>query len=246
MSGTYWKLVNDVIFKSDVILLILDARMPESTVNPEIVNKVKAKGKKLIYVLNKCDLIEKSVSEKLKGKFQPSVFISAKKHYGGTILRSKIMSMTKGEKCVVGVLGYPNVGKSSIINMLKGKGATGVAPISGYTKALQKVKASNKIMLYDTPGVIPYREKDDYKQSIIGTINFDMVKDPEGVVSEIMMASPGIVEKYYDVEPREDPLETLERIAIKKNRVLKGGKADTLTVSRMILKDWQFGKIEIK
>lgn len=240
----YWKIVNDVIERSDILLLVLDARMPQFTRNIEIEKKVSYKGKKILYVINKCDLIDIELSKKIKKTLSPSVFVSGKKHFGTNLLREQIMRLSKGENCIVGVLGYPNVGKSSVINMLKGKTSASVSPTSGHTKAVQKIRASGKIVLLDTPGVIPFMEKDIIKQTLIGTINFDKVKDPELIVLGMIENLDGRIEDYYGIEKNEDPEIVLENLAKQRNKILKGNIPDTFTMSRIILKDWQQGKIK--
>ena len=74
----YWKIVNRVIHDSDIILLVLDSRLPHLTRNIEIENKVKKAQKNIIYVINKCDLIEKKLSDQLKKEINQSVFVSGK------------------------------------------------------------------------------------------------------------------------------------------------------------------------
>jgi len=246
---TFWNMVNDVISDADILLLVLDSRMALGTRNLEIEDKVASKGKPLIYVLNKCDLVDKHVVEQYKRKLPNSVFISAKLHLGTTKLREKIL-MTASRlnlhaKVRVGVLGYPNVGKSSLINALKGKSAAKTSLISGYTKHIQKVRAS-KIILLDTPGVIPYKENNDFKHNIIGTIDFSKEKDPDIVAVNLMNVFPGIIEQHYDVPEINDKEQTLVNIAEKRNMVKKGSKPDVIRAAKMILKDWQTGDISEK
>jgi ribosome biogenesis GTPase A len=246
---TFWGMVNRVINDADILLLVLDSRMAQETRNLEIENKVKASGKPLIYVLNKCDLVDKHVVEQYKRTIPNSIFISATKHLGTVKLREKIQiaaSRLKLDSNVkVGVLGYPNVGKSSLINSLKGRSATKTSSISGYTKGIQKVRTSG-IILLDTPGVIPYLEKDQLKHNIIGTIDHNKEKDPDIVAMKLMTAFPGIIEQYYNVYVTDDLEKTLENIALKRKMIIKGSKPDIERVSKMILKDWQSGDITSK
>ncbi len=244
--ANFWKIVNNVIEESDVILLVLDARMPDETRNIEIEKKIQFKEKKMIYVINKCDLLEKSVIERYRRQYKPSVFVSSVKHYGSTILREKIMQLLRGEMGVVGVLGYPNVGKSSVINMLRGKGSAPVSSISGFTKGVQKVRISQKVMLLDTPGVIPFKEDNKEKQTLTGTVNFDKLPDPELAVLILIEKYPGKLEEYYGAEIGTDAEDSLEKITIAKKKLMKGGIPDVQTMSRRILKDWQQGKLAVE
>ena len=150
MKKNYWKIVNSVIDRSDILLLVLDARMPELTRNEEIESKVKLKNKKLIYVLNKCDLMPKEWLEDKKKIFKPAVFVSSTQHLGTTMLRNKILELTKKDYDItVGVLGYPNTGKSSVINALKGKSSARASSVSGYTRGVQMIRIDAKIMILE-------------------------------------------------------------------------------------------------
>ena len=246
--ASFWDIVNKVIGQADILLMVLDARMLDKTRNQEIEDKVKLSGKPLILVLNKCDLVDKVYLENYKKKTRfPCVFVSAKNHLGTTLLREKIgitasKNGIKGE-IKVGVLGYPNVGKSSIINALNGKAAAPVSSVSGYTKAVQNVSVGGKIMMIDTPGVIPYNEDDDKKHSMIGTIDHNREKDPDVVAINLMNEFPGLIEEFYNVDVFEEKEETLDAIAVKNHMFLKGKEPDTMRAARKILQDWQTGKI---
>ena len=87
-------------------------------------------------------------------------------------------------------------------------------------------------------------EKDDSKHAFIGTVDFNKVKDPDFVVMELMEKYPGEIESHYDVEATGDLEVSLESIAKKRNMLRKGGKSDVDRAARMILKDWQAGKIK--
>jgi len=247
----FWKAVNDVMRRSDVLLMILDARFIEQTRNPEIEQKVRRLGKPLIYVITKSDLVgDKKALESWKKRLRPSVFVSVRKHQGSLKLRDRIL--IEADRCCgkqyeiwVGVLGYPNVGKSSIINLMKGRHSASTSKLSGHTKSVQMIKADKRIMFLDTPGVIPYMEDDRIKHISIGAIDFSKARDPDLAASEFMRRFPGKIEAYYGVKasPEEDKQDTLEAIAMKKNVLKKGGLPDVIRASRMILHDFQTGKI---
>lgn len=245
--ANFWYLVNSVINDADIILLVLDSRLIDETRNSEIESKVRRLGKPLIYVMTKCDLVEKDELEEKKKELKTAVFISAKEHFGTTILRERIIIEAKRigikDKITVGVLGYPNVGKSSVINAMKGKKSAPSGNVAGVTKGLQKIKADNTLMFIDTPGVIPYQEKEYLKHQLTGTIDFNHAKDPDLAVFELMRRYPGRIEKFYDVSESEDGEETLENIAIRRKMLVRGGEPDIIRMARVILKDWQKGVI---
>lgn len=251
--ANFWKIVNEVIRKSDVLLLVMDSRIPQLTRNEEIENRIKRYGKKIIYVLNKCDLADKKALEELKDELGNCVFISTKEHWGIRKLREAIMRTGKSlakeagrEKIIAGVLGYPNTGKSSVINFLRGSAAAKTSPESGYTRGYQFVNAGNKILLIDTPGVISYSDKEEANNAIIGAKSFSSLKEPDLAAMELIRLLGGKVEKHYGVEPGIDECDTLDKIAVKNNRMRKGGKPDTLLMARIIMKDWQQGRINLR
>jgi len=240
------KIVNGVIKQADVLILLLDARLVEETRNPEIEKKVKFLGKPLIYVITKSDLIaSKKYVEKFKRTLNPCVFVSSKTYHGLKILREKIMAEGKRldkEVIKVGILGYPNVGKSSFINAMSGRRAAPTSMMSGYTRSMRKIK-DRKIMFLDTPGLIPYKEKSQIKHAIIGAIDFTKSKNPDLVIIQITEQFPGRIEKYYGVDVNADFEQTIRAIAVKKKVLMKGNIPDSERMYRLILKEWQNGKI---
>lgn len=240
----FWKVINEVIKDADIILEVLDARDIDETRNREIEDKVKREGKRLIYVFNKCDLVDIHLLKEKKKTLKPAIFISAKEFEGTKILREVILKNSGSLKVItVGILGYPNTGKSSLINALVGRSKASTSAESGHTKGKQLVRVSAKIRVIDTPGVIPYRENDMSKHGAIGAVDYAKVKHPEDVVSEILESHPGVVEDFYHVEKQDDPYDTIDLIAKKLLFLRKGGVPDVDKGSRAILKEWQFGNI---
>jgi len=243
--ANYWKLVNKLIGESDILLEVIDARMIDETRNIELEKKIEEAGKKFIFVINKADLADKKMLEKRKNELWPCVFVSALKYYGTAKLRELILRMAEKENVTVGVVGYPNTGKSSVINMLKGKASAGTSAHSGYTRGIQKIKVTNRIMMIDSPGVIPFKKDDETKLALIGSLNVAKLKNPDLDAITLIESLNGAVERYYNIEPGNDSEETLERIALKKGKLMKGGKPDIMLTARLVIQDWQRGKISI-
>jgi ribosome biogenesis GTPase A len=246
----FWKIVNRVIEESDVILEVIDARMPKKSRNEEIENKILKLNKKLIIVMNKCDLIDKKILDEQKKKIKHSVFVSTKEMLGTTILKKKILTLGAKEKITVGVVGYPNTGKSSIINAIAGRNKAKTSSHAGFTKGIQKVKASSRITLLDTPGVIPFKQNDELRETLIAAKNPSQLNDPEFIALEILKLTDekNILETYdikYDFIQELDD-EILEKIAIKKNLLQKGALPNTKDASIIIIKDWQKGILKSK
>lgn len=264
---SFWDVVNKVIDESDIVLEVLDARFPEETRNKEIENKLRRQHKKIIYILNKSDLIREKFSD-VKPNFEPYVFISAKNNLGTTKLRKilreianqkhfgveRVKELVKGAKIekkplYVGILGYPNTGKSSLINVLKHKKAALTSSTPGFTKGMQKIKIARDIYLIDTPGVFAYKEKTDEKHALINVKDYRKIKDPDIVAMDILHnayeKNPQAIEELYGVKAKKSPEETLESIAKKFNWLTKGGRPNIDQVSRKIIQDWQRGRLII-
>ncbi len=242
---SFWKHVNLVLQGAEIVIEVLDARMVEETRNKEIEDKITRLGKKIIYAITKSDLVDKQESESWKRRLNPCVFISGKDRTGTTILKKKILEISRGQNVIVGVVGYPNVGKSSLINALAGRHKTRTSTESGYTKGLQKVRVGPKITLLDTPGVFPNLEKDLLKHGKIGAIDYSKIKDPELAALQLINDEKKLVLSYYQVTDG-DPEQILEQIAIKHHRLRKGQEADLEATARLVLKDWQTGRINLK
>lgn len=241
------EVVKKIITESDIILEVLDARFPKETQNKEIENYIKSQGKKIIYVLNKSDLVES-----MKKSFLfPSIYISSKKRNGGRMLRDRIKieaKKIKKEQVIVGVIGYPNTGKSSLINLLIGKSSARISSEAGFTKGVQKLRLSPKIILLDSPGVIPNEEystteKSSKKHAEIGVKTYDKIKEPEIIVAELMKKYPKIIENFYNINANGDSEILLEEIGKRKRFFKKGGEINSDTAARFVLKDWQMGNI---
>ena len=172
------------------------------------------------------------------------MYISSTQKLGTTILLKKILELSRGEPVVIGVLGYPNVGKSSLINALAGKAKARTSSESGFTKGLQKVKVNNKITILDTPGVFPDKEKDNKKFGKTGAVDFGKIKDPEIVALTIIRDNKTLLEKHYNIKS-EDEEDFLEKLAIMFKKMSKGNTPNLEAASRLFLKDWQTGKIII-
>ncbi|XP_010574259.1 PREDICTED: nucleolar GTP-binding protein 2 isoform X2 [Haliaeetus leucocephalus] len=216
-SKRIWGELYKVIDSSDVVVQVLDARDPMGTRSPHVESYLKKEKhwKHLIFVLNKCDLV-------------PT---------WATLHSDK-------KQISVGFIGYPNVGKSSVINTLRSKKVCNVAPIAGETKVWQYITLMRRIFLIDCPGVV-YPSGDTETDIVLkGVVQVEKIKSPEDHISAVLeRAKPEYIRKTYKIDSWKDTEDFLEKLACRTGKLLKGGEPDLQTVSKMVLNDWQRGRI---
>ncbi len=254
----YPDLLVKVVNESDILIEVLDIRFVKEMRNPEAEAWIMKQKKPLILVFNKCDLLDKNeLGQKIVEleSLRPFLFISTKSRRGISVLRDAIKRETQKvgkEYTRVGVIGYPNTGKSSLVNVLVGKHSAGTGSEAGFTKGIQKLKLMQGVVLLDSPGVIPPKEYstiDKQKQSkdaMYGGRSSNKVKYPDDVVNEIMKKYPGLLEKHYNVKIKGDVEALLEEVGGKKGFKKKGGDVNEDMAARLILREWQEGKIKVK
>ena len=251
MRTGFMKHINDLVKQSDLVLEVLDARHPEKTRNPVLETLVKKNRRKLLLVINKADLVTKEEMEKKKQDISGSshiktIFISALERDGINMIRREISVLSEGRtNFTVGIIGYPNVGKSTLINVLAGKGRGRVATSrkAGLTRGISKVKISEGLYLIDSPGIIPFNE-DEFDLFLVESKNPNQLKDVEmSAVKLIQAYGKERIAKAYGIELEKlegkDEEEILDEIAIKNSFLLKGGKPDMLKAARELLEKYQ-------
>ncbi|KAI9762808.1 MAG: GTPase required for pre-60S ribosomal subunit nuclear export and maturation [Chaenotheca gracillima] len=255
-SKRIWNELYKVIDSSDVIVHVLDARDPLGTRCKSVEKHIKeeAPHKHLIFALNKCDLVPTGVAAawvRYLSKDYPTLAFHASitNSFGkGSLIQllRQFSSLHSDRKQVsVGFIGYPNTGKSSIINTLRKKKVCTVAPIPGETKVWQYITLMKRIYLIDCPGVVPPSNNDTDEDILLrGVVRVENVENPEQYIRTVLQrCKPHHIERTYEVGPFETPTEFLEILARKGGRLLKGGEADINAVAKMVLNDFLRGKI---
>ncbi|MCK5234826.1 MAG: 50S ribosome-binding GTPase [Candidatus Aenigmarchaeota archaeon] len=247
--GINWNCVIHTLKSSDLVLEIVDARAPFSTRSEKLEKVIEKLGKSLVIVMNKRDLAPENLVEESHKKILesvPCIFVSAKERRDIPHLRKMINVHTpKSDNIRVCVVGYPNTGKSSIINVLAGKHVAGVAPVPGHTRGEQWVRISSKVMLLDTPGVIPWDEDISIEK---GFGRPDKMKDIEDSVEDFIerlaKAKYSNIKELYGLSDEDLASgDVVGILAEKRGLLIKGGRPDLKRVSQRVVLDWNTGKI---
>jgi len=239
-----------VLSQANVIFEVVDARIPLETRNKVIEELVSNQNKKLFVIINKADLVPKEFAKKAKEEIQkeyPAVLFSAHKNIGKKELDRIIRDLSKEGKIIkIGVLGYPNVGKSSLINSLKKRKVATTSPKPGMTRGEKLIKLSKNVYLIDTPGIITLEFQEDLalKGSWIPEKLDQPVEVALKLIQKITDKRPEGIKETYGVEPEEDPLKTLEKIGQRLNYRTSGGLVDIERTAKKILWDWIKGNIK--
>ena len=244
----FMKRLYKVMDEADIIVEVLDARFPKETTN-RIIEEFATRNKKtLIRALNKSDLVSKKFLIKATKMFEKTIIISAKERTGINILKRTIKKGAK-EQNKVAFVGYPNTGKSSLINAISGRKSAPTSIKAGFTRGEQFIRISKEIMLIDSPGIISYGEMDEAELSLLGAKGFEQIKDiercAEHIATYIINANPKALSSKYNLTKTKEADEVIEDIAKEKGFLLKGGKPDVKRASRLVLEDWQKGKLNV-
>uniref|UniRef100_A0A7N6BCA2 Nucleolar GTP-binding protein 2 n=1 Tax=Anabas testudineus TaxID=64144 RepID=A0A7N6BCA2_ANATE len=254
-SKRIWGELYKVIDSSDVIIQVLDARDPMGTRSQSIETYMKKEKpwKHLIFVLNKCDLIPTWVTKRwvavLSKEYPTLAFHASLTNSFGKgsliqLLRQFGKLHTDKKQISVGFIGYPNVGKSSVINTLRSKKVCNVAPIAGETKVWQYITLMRRIFLIDCPGVVYPSEDSESDIVLKGVVQVEKIRNPEEHIGAVLeRAKPEYIQKTYRIPTWNSPEDFLEKLAFRTGKLLKGGEPDLTTVSKMVLNDWQRGRI---
>uniref|UniRef100_A0A8C7TJU8 Nucleolar GTP-binding protein 2 n=1 Tax=Oncorhynchus mykiss TaxID=8022 RepID=A0A8C7TJU8_ONCMY len=254
-SKRIWGELYKVIDSSDVIIQVLDARDPMGTRSQSIETYMRKEKpwKHLIFVLNKCDLIPTWVTKRwvavLSAEYPTLAFHASLTNSFGKgsliqLLRQFGKLHTDKKQISVGFIGYPNVGKSSVINTLRSKKVCNVAPLAGETKVWQYITLMRRIFLIDCPGVVYPSEDSESDIVLKGVVQVEKIRNPEEHIPAVLeRAKPEYIQKTYRIPTWSSPEDFLEKLAMRMGKLLKGGEPDLTCVSKMVLNDWQRGRI---
>lgn len=264
MAKTKKQIIEDIKL-IDVVIELLDARIPVSSQNPDI--KEIIRNKKKIIVLNKSDLANDFSTKEWKKYFEekgiPTIITDSNSGKGiGEVIRKiqELMKVELAEQAVKGrtgktirvmVLGIPNVGKSSFINRISNKVSAKVGNKPGVTTQKQWIRLTNNIELLDTPGVLwPKFESEEMglNLSYTGTIKDEILEKTEIAFYLLKFLIENYrtnVEERYKIQIEEDyrVMEIMEKIAKKRGAIKAGGIMDEEKIANILLEDFRTGKL---
>jgi len=271
-----------VVEHADVVLHVLDARDPLGSRARQVEEMVlKHASKRLVYVLNKVDLVPReAVADWLrylrrqqptvafkcatqteggqhlavrKGKAEDASAEALKK--SGSVGADTLLQLLKNysrleggvkKSLSVGVVGYPNVGKSSLINSLKRQKSVGVSAVAGFTRNMQEVALDKHVRLLDSPGIV-FDDSDAQEVLLRNCVDPDALADPLPAVQALLERTPApALMQLYAIpawDPADAPRSFLAHAARKKGKLLRGGVPDYAAAAKAVLKDWNSGKV---
>ncbi|KAF8268444.1 NUC091 domain-containing protein [Lactarius quietus] len=249
-----------VIDSSDVLLHILDARDPLGTLCESVLEYIRKEKahKQVVLVINKCDLVPNWVTARyiqhLTPRYPTIAFHASPNHSFGKgsliqLLRQFSRLHSDKKQISVGFIGYPNVGKSSVINTLKSGKVCRVAPVPGETKVWQYITLTRRIYLIDCPGIVPTSAQDSQTATVLkGVLRVEALSTPSEHVPELLARiKPLYLTRTYGLTPPEAGPWTaddfLDALARSKGRLLKGGEPDVEGAAKIVLSDWVRGRI---
>jgi len=247
----------------DLIIELVDARIPQSSRNPDIDEL--GKNKSRIVLLNKADLADPKVNEQWIAYYQEkgihAVEINAKSGQGlkkiqGVVEKACKEKIERDRKRGIlnrpvrtMVVGIPNVGKSTFINSYAGRACAKTGNKPGVTKGKQWIKLNKTLELLDTPGILWPKFEDratGMKLAFIGSMN-DEILFPEELAADFLNyvkdRYPDMVANHYQYENADDPYVCIERIAKNRRCLLKDEKPDTKKAAMILMDDFRNGRI---
>ncbi|KAG5120256.1 hypothetical protein JHK82_034676 [Glycine max] len=238
-----------------ILMQVLDARDPQGTRCYHLEKHLKenCKHKHMVLLLNKCDLVPAWATKgwlRVLSKEFPTLAFHANinKSFGKGSLLSVLRQFARLKRdkqaISVGFVGYPNVGKSSVINTLRTKNVCKVAPIPGETKVWQYITLTKRIFLIDCPGVVYHNNDSETDVVLKGVVRVTNLKDAADHIGEVLKrVKKEHLERAYKIKEWDDENDFLLQLCKSTGKLLKGGEPDLMTAAKMILHDWQRGRI---
>ena len=248
----------------DLIIELVDARVPLSSRNPDIDELGEHKAR--LILLNKADLAQEAWNDRWVAYFQDKGYsvlkINSKK--GGRMkpvleiieVACKEKKERDRKKGILNrpvramVVGIPNVGKSTFINAIAGKAATKTGNKPGVTKGKQWIRLNKSVELLDTPGILWPKFEDQQvglNLALIGSIKDELLNIEElalSLITFLLEYYPHVLNEKYGIEEAKDAVVALQEIAKSRHCLERGNELDLLKASRLLLDDFRNGRID--
>lgn len=247
----------------DVIIELVDSRVPLSSKNPDI--DTLANGKSRILLMNKYDLADKTVSDKWTQYYESKGYfvtpVNSKNGKGVKAVNDVIQKACKekierdrkrgilNRPIRAMIVGIPNVGKSTFINSFAGKACAKTGNKPGVTKGKQWIRLNKSVELLDTPGILWPKFEDQQvglNLAFIGSIKDELYNIYELsllLLDYLIKNYPNAVAEFYDIENSDSNNELLERIAIKRGCLKSGAEYDLDKAAKCLVDDFRNGRI---
>ena len=247
----------------DLIVELVDARIPLSSRNPDIDEL--GKNKSRLILLNKSDLADEKGNSQWEAYFKAQGFhvhkINARSGAGVKAINGLIQVACKekierdrrrgikNRPVRAMVVGMPNVGKSTFINTFAGKACTKTGNKPGVTKGKQWIRLNKNVELLDTPGILWPKFEDQevgVRLAVIGSIKDDILNLDElslSLIHYLREAYPGVLAERYQLEEKGSDVEVLEQVAKNRNCLLRGQELDYSKAAGILLDEFRSGKI---
>lgn len=247
----------------DLVIELVDARIPVSSRNPDIDELGKNKAR--LVLLNKSDLAEETQNDAWAEYFRQKGFsvvkVNSKKGGGiksiqGVIQEACKEKMERDRKRGIlnrpvraMVVGIPNVGKSTFINALAGKACAKTGNKPGVTKGKQWIRLNKNVELLDTPGILWPKFEDQtvgLRLAFIGSIKDEILNIEELAIELILFLKKnytGVLKEKYNIEETEDVYECLLNIAKNRHCLVRGNEHDTNKAAMLLIDDFRSGKL---
>ena len=257
------RMMQDDMKLIDVVIELVDARIPLSSKNPDIDQL--AKNKSRVILLNKYDLADPKYNEQWKAYFESKGYfvtlVNSKTGFGVKKVNEVVQEACKEKierdrkKGIINrpvramVVGIPNVGKSTFINSFAGKASAKTGNKPGVTKGKQWIRLSKNIELLDTPGILWPKFEDQkvgLRLAFIGSIREEILNILELSLELIKFLHEnyaGCLTARYNIEEIDDPVQILSSIAERRACRIRGGFLDLNKAAGIVIDEFQSGKI---
>lgn len=247
----------------DLIIEIVDARIPVSSRNPDIAALGQQKSR--VILLNKADMADEDQTKKWVELFRKegyeSLPLDARNSKSLKEIRDAIEKACrekterdrkrgiKNRPIRAMVAGIPNVGKSTFINTFAGKAVAKTGNKPGVTRGKQWIRLQKNVELLDTPGILWPKFEDKtvgLHLALTGSIRDELLLEEElslELIRYLSMEYPGKLMERYDVPETEDPMDTLRRVAENRGCIKKGSEPDLKRAASLLLDDFRNGRM---